>query len=466
MNQAEQIGERLNNDQLRRAVYAGKGAMYSQLVSDYIEKKDTALVNIDLYTDSLTYFSGLAREAQWNSLELSTRLKENLNMLLAQIALASSYADIKDYDEALNRCEAADTLMAQLKADDLESQLNYQKSRIYLALDEPEKALTYGLKALQSAKKSNRDRRIYRAHLILCKVNSALKNHEVALYHLKQYDDYLAKLNDSQRTKILAEADAKFNSVKNEKKILELEVDNQKIQSQRNSILGILGILTITGFSMFQMFRFRKEKNDKKAFAEALINAQEEERKRIARDLHDGVGQSLLFMKKQMVSQHEVTVENQQLISHTLEEVRAISRDLHPFQLEMFGLKSALQSVILNVEKSSDIFVSNQLINEVDDLPSRSKIQVFRAVQEAFNNIMKHSKASAAKLSISDLGPYLEITIQDNGIGFDYDVIKSTANSLGLRTIKERMDSIKGKLTIQNNEPSGTILSFKIPKKF
>jgi signal transduction histidine kinase len=466
MNQAEQIGERLNNDQLRRAVYAGKGAMYSQLVSDYIEKKDTALVNIDLYTDSLTYFSGLAREAQWNSLELSTRLKENLNMLLAQIALASSYADIKDYDEALNRCEAADTLMAQLKADDLESQLNYQKSRIYLALDEPEKALTYGLKALQSAKKSNRDRRIYRAHLILCKVNSALKNHEVALYHLKQYDDYLAKLNDSQRTKILAEADAKFNSVKNEKKILELEVDNQKIQSQRNSILGILGILTITGFSMFQMFRFRKEKNDKKAFAEALINAQEEERKRIARDLHDGVGQSLLFMKKQMVSQHEVTVENQQLISHTLEEVRAISRDLHPFQLEMFGLKSALQSVILNVEKSSDIFVSNHLINEVDDLPSRSKIQVFRAVQEAFNNIMKHSKASAAKLSISDLGPYLEITIQDNGIGFDYDVIKSTANSLGLRTIKERMDSIKGKLTIQNNEPSGTILSFKIPKKF
>ena len=78
---------------------------------------------------------------------------------------------------------------------------------------------------------------------------------------------------------------------------------------------------------------------------------------------------------------------------------------------------------------------------------------------------MKHSKASAARLSISDLGTYLEITIQDNGIGFDSDVIKSTANSLGLRTIKERMDSIKGKFTIQKNEPSGTILTFKVPKK-
>jgi len=465
MDRAEQIGDRLNNDQLRRAIYAGKGAMYSQLASEYVEKLDTALVNINIYTDSLTYFSGLAIEAQWNSLELATRLKENLNMLIAEIALAGSYADIKDYDEALNRCADADILSDQLNVGDLESLLNYEKSRIYLGLDEPEKALTYGLKTLQSAKKSNRERRISRAHLVLYKVNSTLKNHEAALYHLEEYDDYLAKLNDSQKTKILAEADAKFNSVQNEKKILELEVDNQKIQSQRNSILGVLGILTIIGFSMFQMFKFKKEKNDKKAFAEALINAQEEERKRRARDLHDGVGQSLLFMKKQMVSQHEVTVENQQLISQTLEEVRAISRDLHPFQLEKFGLKSALQSVILNVEKSSSIFVSNLLIDEVDDLPSRSKIQVFRVVQEAFNNIMKHSKASAAKLSISDLGTYLEITIQDNGIGFDSDVIKSPTNSLGLRTIKERMDSIKGKFTIQKNEPSGTILTFKVLKK-
>ena len=210
--------------------------------------------------------------------------------------------------------------------------------------------------------------------------------------------------------------------------------------------------------------KIRREKNDRKAFAEALIFAQEEERKRIARDLHDGVGQSLLLIKKQMSSTHEVTVENQQMISDTLEEVRTISRDLHPFQLEKFGLTNSINDVIEKVERSTDLFISREIINIDESVLKKNQIHIYRAIQEALSNIVKHAEATAAKVSIVEKGNELIMKIMDNGKGYDHELAIVKLKSLGLRTMHERISSIGGRLKIEKNIPSGTILTFTIPK--
>lgn len=207
----------------------------------------------------------------------------------------------------------------------------------------------------------------------------------------------------------------------------------------------------------------KKERNDKMAFAEALIFAQEEERKRIARDLHDGVGQSLLLIKKQMETSHETTLDNQRMITETLEEVRSISQDLHPFQLEKFGITAAINEVIYKIEHSTELFISKELDNIDKLLSEKAQIHVFRTIQEALNNIVKHSEATAAKVSVKALKNEIVVTIQDNGKGFDHELVIAKSRGLGLRTMQERIASLSGKLKIGNVIPKGTILEFTVP---
>lgn len=136
----------------------------------------------------------------------------------------------------------------------------------------------------------------------------------------------------------------------------------------------------VTAFLAFRFYQIRKERNDKVEFTEALLYAQEEERKRIARDLHDGVGQSLLLIKRQLKENHLVTLESRSMISDTLDEVRSISRNLHPFQLEQLGLTSAIENTFENVEQSTGLFISKEIDNVDDGLSAKAQIHVFRVV--------------------------------------------------------------------------------------
>lgn len=226
-----------------------------------------------------------------------------------------------------------------------------------------------------------------------------------------------------------------------------------------------VSLVSILGFFGFQLNKTRKERNDKKAFAEALIFAQEEERKRIARDLHDGIGQSLLLIKKQMASTHETTVENQKMISETLEEVRSISRDLHPFQLEKFGLTAAITEAINKVENSTELFITKESSNIDKLLTAKAEINLFRTIQEAMSNIVKHANATAAKISIQADTNGILVKIQDNGKGFDHELKLAKSKSLGLRTMHERVSSIGGQLNIEKGSPKGTTIVIKVPIK-
>jgi signal transduction histidine kinase len=278
---------------------------------------------------------------------------------------------------------------------------------------------------------------------------------------LRAYDK---KIGDTERNKALGEVEAKYQNEKRLKEILQLKENNKRIARQRNLIVGGVLLITLFGFIMFQFLKIRKDRKDKIAFAEALIFAQEEERKRIARDLHDGIGQSLLLMKKQLISTHTVTVANQQLITDTLEEVRSISKDLHPLQLEKFGLTTAIEDMIAKVEKSTNLFVTMEIENIDANFTNKTDIHVFRAIQEALNNIVKHANATAAKVIIENKEKETLITVLDNGKGFDHELAITKSKSLGLKTMYERLASIGGKMKITKNEPSGTRVEFRVLK--
>ncbi|MFT6000606.1 MAG: signal transduction histidine kinase [Neolewinella sp.] len=287
-----------------------------------------------------------------------------------------------------------------------------------------------------------------------------------ALEYYELVMDFRKKNEASERNQIIGNVEAKYQTARKEKQILELNVANAAIKQKSNLYMLSAVLLTLFGFLGFQLTRVQRERNQKAAFTSALIDAQEEERKRIARDLHDGIGQSLLVIKQQLEINQASTLANRQLISDTLEEVRTISRDLHPVLLEKFGITTTVKDIVSRVSDiAPSLFVSSE-ISDIDGvLLPKAEVQVFRVVQEALSNVVKHAGATAAKVSVVQHPKNVEVIIRDNGNGFDYELAVARSKSLGLRTMNERISSVGGKFTIKSGLGEGTIIRLTLPLK-
>lgn len=241
----------------------------------------------------------------------------------------------------------------------------------------------------------------------------------------------------------------------------------------------LLAVAACTALAFFA-YRWRVSKLERAraaqaAFSEKLIESQEGERKRIAAELHDGLGQNLLVIKNRAMLSLS-TPENKEraieqldeissIASQTIEEVREIAHNLRPFQLDRLGLTKALQSIVRKVKDSSDIEFTAE-IESIDGLFSKEgEINLYRIVQESLNNIVKHSGATAAHLSVTRDARGVVIRVQDNGKGFDraaHSARMGGANGFGLTGIAERARILGGKETIRSAPHEGTTIILEI----
>lgn len=224
-------------------------------------------------------------------------------------------------------------------------------------------------------------------------------------------------------------------------------------------------ILSFALANKLNAFKLEKEKTQALALASAnqfskeLIETQENERKRIAGELHDSVGQSLSLIKNKIallakgLDKRESLSELNEVVSNTIQEVRSISYGLRPFHLDILGITQSIKSLVEDVAESGNTNF-NLTVENIDHLFSKeAEIHIFRIIQECLNNISKHSKATQAVVKITYTEKYVQILIADNGIGIaNY----SGKSGLGLRGIKERVNFLNGTLEIGDNAPTGT----------
>lgn len=461
---ATDIAETTNDERMKMQIYGAQTNIYNRFSEKYYQLANTDSVNKELYLDTLYYYYNKEIENGEKRLMLAKKINNKKVIANTLISLIGVHNNKMEYEKAISYGEEVEKIIEKIGDLDLKSQFNNFIAISYVNAGKPQLALAYAKESLAIAEELGRERRVGLSHDYLHKVYEILGRHDKALKHLKVYHRYLEKTNDLEKNKLIADAEAKFQTAKKENQILELESANAKIEKQRNFIMGGVLFFSVFGILGFQLNKTRKERNEKKAFAEALIFAQEEERKRIARDLHDGVGQSLLLIKKQLENTHDITLENKKMISNTLEEVRSISRDLHPFQLEKFGITATINDAIYKVEKATDLFITKEIENVDGLISEKSAIHLFRTVQEALSNIVKHARATAAKVSVKKDDQSIKIKIQDNGNGFDHELAVVTSKSLGLRTMHERISAIGGKLIFGKNNTSGTVVEIVVPK--
>ena len=206
-------------------------------------------------------------------------------------------------------------------------------------------------------------------------------------------------------------------------------------------------------------------------YSQNLITNIEAERQRLAVDIHDGLGQNLLTIRNNILrtlKQKGISAKMQDTLdsllditTDTLEDTRAMSYNLRPPILNTMGLTVAIQSLVEKMRYSSSLKVTLEMEQSVDNLIRKDlEINIYRILQESFNNVIKHAKAKKTDLSILQKNNLLEITFQDNGIGYNQN---ANIMGQGLLGIKERVALLKGSLNVISNENTGTLLSIKIP---
>ena len=204
-----------------------------------------------------------------------------------------------------------------------------------------------------------------------------------------------------------------------------------------------------------------------------LVTAQEEERRQIARELHDEIGQALTAIKVELahveriiegIANHPALLNDVRAITDgALQQVRNLSYLLRPPALDEFGLVAALTSYITSFSKRHDIHT--QLIHKdmTQRLSAEAETAVYRIVQEALTNVARHSRASVCIVSLLRSASSLRVTVEDDGEGFDVGDAALSASGLGLIGIRERIAHLHGRAVFESAPGRGTSISIELP---
>ncbi len=219
----------------------------------------------------------------------------------------------------------------------------------------------------------------------------------------------------------------------------------------------------------------RKSEQKLRSLTAQLLSAQENERKRLAGELHDELGHALLTLKLSIRSlEKELTPEQQSLkksinkilqsIGGTLDEIRRLYHDLSPGDLEVLGLTTALQNMVedfLNLYPNIKGSVNLENLDGLFSVPVNTA--VYRIMQEALTNIGKHAKAKHISILAEKENHHISLTIADDGRGFEATKALEAKRSLGLLTMEERVKILGGTFNLQSQEKRGTRISFTVP---
>lgn len=192
------------------------------------------------------------------------------------------------------------------------------------------------------------------------------------------------------------------------------------------------------------------------------ILATEEERKRLAGDLHDDVGTRLSALRVHIGDAAQLTNEKGDELKHEIDQViqvvRDISHDIMPASIELFGLQVAVEQLTRSFNNSEQIQFSTKFV-DMQELPSETSLAIYRIVQELMHNSIKHSKADIASLEFKQAMTRLHLKYHDNGIGMK----SKSAHGLGLRSIKNRARMINAEIQWDRNRLKGVAMELIMP---
>ena len=446
----------------------------------------TDLIGLRRMTEAAGYLPALIR--------IATTTTDNNLAGDSYRAIASYYYYLEQYAASIPYFQKSLEIAGRLHSEFAVSNANKSIGSAYLRLNKPELAKKYLDKAMTIAKKINNKHGQMNAAMALSEYFEKQRDFANAYLNLKRHLELKDSIADTKTRNYTRYLESKYEGEKKEKEILRLqEAEEQKDFEirRRNIYIVVTAAISLALASIIllvrrnyrarqrlaeQQTRLREEKivsmekQQQVASLQAMINGQESERTRMARDLHDGLGGLFSTVKMHFSAlRHDVEElkdndrykRTLELVESASEELRKIAHNMMPEVLMKLGLIEALRDLCGQINAGRLLDISLQAYGMERPLGSSVEVMIYRIIQELVNNILKHSSATQAIVQFNREGTRLSITVEDNGRGFDLVDARGQRN-MGMETVQSRVAYLNGSLNIESKRDLGTTVMIEL----
>jgi two-component system NarL family sensor kinase len=435
----------------------------------------------------------LQSKDEWEKLDIAGGIADSYS------ALANLYIMLEDYDKSLEFHEKALPIYKDIKSEYGISNTFFNIGVIYSETKQFKKAIPYFKKSIAKSKDRNSTYLLMRGYEYLAFSYEDSGNPSLALENYKKYVVLKDSIITEEKSKAIAELEEKYKAQQKEIKIAQLETHKaineasiSKRTLQRNTVISLLLAALILIFLMARNYRLKQrslieisQKNDdlhkqqvnklinkqELRVINAMISGQEKERKRIAQDLHDGLGSLLSTINlhfsvvtegvSKLNQSHKKSLETaQNLMDQAVDEVRRISHNMISGDFMEYGLLATTESLVKTINNTKSISIDLTTIGTPIRFSHNMEIGIYRIIQEILSNALKHAKAKKIKLVIEFRKKEMKVFIEDDGVGFNP---KQEAKGLGIKGIENRVSSMKGSVEFDSMAGKGTTINFGIP---
>jgi|GEM_PF-2539980 len=415
-----------------------------------------------------------------SSYSVYKKLKDKVGMAYSLDYLSSALAEKGSYTEALSAMNEGRQLRAGTGDKTGEAIAINNIGELYLKEKKPAEAAPFFVDAIAKAHALKYpDLEIY-AYNMLAQTYQQQGQFREAYQAQSKYLELNQKFQDGKNTKALQELQTLYETNKKEQqnKLLKEQNNAQLIKLSRNRI-GIYALLAIIVLSIFLFYLlYNKNKLKQQArFNEAMLgeqrlrtqgimDAEENERRRLAMELHDGVGQMISAARRQVElnSINGADEEALKMLDDSITELRGISHSMVPPSILNKNLEQAIEEFIARMNSDGSVAITIDWVNtEGLELDKTTTLMLYRSMQEIISNVFRHARATSVHVELVNHQNNLTLMIYDNGIGFDKEKLLQTGKGLGLKNIQSRIAYIGGSLQIDTMPLKGVTYTIEIP---
>lgn len=466
-------------------IYAQKGAELA------VQKSVKLIEALNLHIQAQAAYQLNAPQAAIGkykaALDIFRSLNHTIQIANIYLELGRIYQNKEDYKsamqnvkEALNMRQGMSDAIGTLNAKLLEAEIKLQFNRLYEAIEILESCLEQSRLMKHESARSQ-------TYLLLSKAYIQLARYKEGHTFLVKYQTLHDSLASLERSRMINEMGILYETEKKDNELAlkqaEIEIQENKIRRRNNQLLLLLSILGFVCLSLIllyvnyqrkrqlaeQRFEVMKKDQETKRLI-AMIEGEDKERRRIARDLHDDFGALLATAKhrihaieneipaiKYQLSYQKAT----QLIDQACAKVREISHNMIPSILDQYGLEYAVNEICQTIVKDYAIevdFIPYGLEQEMD---AAMKVNIFRIIQELLRNVVNHAQAKSVIVQLTLENNNINLVVEDDGVGFD--PLHKKGNGIGLDNIISRVKYLSGEIFIDSIPDKGSTFTINIP---